>query len=51
MKIPNFFKKNLTMNEIIIGMGAGIISKHMRELKAIFMSLNQELIKKNLIII
>ena len=34
-EIPIFFKKNLTMNEIIIGMGAGIISKHMRELKAI----------------
>ncbi len=28
-----FFRKNLTNNEIIIGMGAGAISKKMRELK------------------
>ena len=28
-----FFKKNLINNEIIIGMGAGLISKYMRELK------------------
>ena len=32
-ELSNFFKKNLTSNEIIIGMGAGIISKWMRELE------------------
>ena len=31
--MENFFKKNLTNNEIIIGMGAGAISKHIQELK------------------
>ncbi len=31
--MENFFKKNLTNNEIIIGMGAGAISKYMQELK------------------
>ena len=31
--IENFFKKNLTNNEIIIGMGAGAISKYIQELK------------------
>ena len=30
-----FFRKNLISNEIVIGMGAGSISKHMRELKNI----------------
>ena len=34
-EISNYFKKNLISNEIIIGMGAGSISKHMRELKSI----------------
>ena len=33
--IENYFKKNLISNEIIIGMGAGSISKYMRELKTI----------------
>ena len=33
--LVNFFKKNLKSNEIIIGMGAGIITKWMRELKKI----------------
>ena len=37
-ELSNFFKKNLTSNEIIIGMGAGIISKWMRELEFSFMS-------------
>ena len=32
-EIEKYFKKNLTSDEIIIGMGAGLISKHMRELK------------------
>ena len=32
-EIENYFKKNLVNNEIIIGMGAGLISKYMRELK------------------
>ena len=32
-EIVNFFRKNLIRDEIIIGMGAGIISKYMRELK------------------
>ena len=31
--LSNYFKKNLISNEIIIGMGAGLISKWMRELK------------------
>ena len=31
--LSRYFKKNLTSNEIIIGMGAGIISKWIRELK------------------
>ena len=32
-KIGNFFKKNLISNEIIIGMGAGVISKWIYGLK------------------
>ena len=32
-EIEKYFKKNLINNEIIIGMGAGKISKYMRELK------------------
>ena len=32
-ELGNFFKKNLISNEIIIGMGAGIISQWMRQLK------------------
>ncbi len=32
-ELSNYFKKNLINNEIIIGMGAGSISKWMRELK------------------
>ena len=31
--LTNYFKKNLMSNEIIIGMGAGSISKWMRDLK------------------
>jgi len=31
--IQKYLKKNLTNNKIIIGMGAGLISKYMRELK------------------
>ena len=34
-EIETFFKKNLIKNEIIIGMGAGSISKYMRDLKEI----------------
>ncbi len=34
-EIEKFFKKNLISNEIIIGMGAGSISKYMRKLKDI----------------
>ena len=34
-EIEKFFKKNLISNEIIIGMGAGSISKYMRGLKTI----------------
>ncbi len=33
-QLGKYFKKNLISNEIIIGMGAGIISKSMRELKS-----------------
>ena len=32
-ELSNYFKRNLINNEIIIGMGAGSISKWMRELK------------------
>ena len=34
-EIPSFLRKNLVKDEIIIGMGAGSISKHMRELKVV----------------
>ena len=34
-EIEYFLKKNLISNEIIIGMGAGSISKHMRDLKTV----------------
>ena len=34
-EIDRYLKKNLISNEIIIGMGAGTISKYMRELKTI----------------
>ena len=34
-ELSNYFKKNLISDEIIIGMGAGIVSKWMRELKNI----------------
>ena len=34
-EIEKYFEKNLTKNNIIIGMGAGSISKYMRELKTI----------------
>ena len=33
--LETYFKKNLMSNEIIIGMGAGLISKFMRELKVV----------------
>ncbi len=33
--LETYFKKNLMSNEIIIGMGAGLISKCMRELKVV----------------
>ena len=33
MDLCNFFKKNLINNEIIIGMGAGLISKWISGLK------------------
>ena len=35
IELEKYFKKNLLNNEIIIGMGAGFISKHMRGLKNI----------------
>ena len=34
-EIEKYFKKNLISNEIIIGMGAGLISKNMRNLKGL----------------
>jgi len=34
-ELSNYLKKNLTKDELIIGMGAGIISKWMAELKLI----------------
>ena len=34
-ELENILKRNLISDEIIIGMGAGVISKHMRELKTI----------------
>ena len=33
MQLGKFLKKNLIKNEIVIGMGAGIISKWMNDLK------------------
>ena len=33
-ELSNYFRKNLISNEIVIGMGAGIISNWMRELKS-----------------
>ena len=33
IELSNYFKKNLISNEIIIGMGAGKISKWMRGIK------------------
>jgi UDP-N-acetylmuramate--alanine ligase len=33
IELSNYFKKNLSTNEIIIGMGAGVISKWMRGIK------------------
>jgi UDP-N-acetylmuramate--alanine ligase len=35
IELAKYFKKNLISNEIIIGMGAGIISKWMRELETV----------------
>ena len=32
-EIEKYMRKNLISDEIIIGMGAGSVSKHMRELK------------------
>ena len=32
-EIIRYLQKNLINNEIVIGMGAGIVSKYMRELK------------------
>ena len=34
-EIEKYFKKNLISNEIIIGMGAGALSKYMGELRNI----------------
>ncbi len=34
-ELEKYFKNNLISNEIIIGMGAGLISKHMNSLKTI----------------
>ena len=34
-ELKNYMKKNLINDEIIIGMGAGLISKWMRELKTV----------------
>ena len=31
--IKKYFQKHLIKNEIVIGMGAGLVSKHMRGLK------------------
>ena len=44
--IEKYFKKNLTKNEIIIGMGAGFISKYHEGIENIFIIMKQELIKK-----
>ena len=33
MELNKYFKKNLVDDELVIGMGAGIISKWMRDLK------------------
>ena len=34
IELSKYFRKNLISNEIIIGMGAGVISKWIRELKS-----------------
>ena len=34
IELSKYFKKNLTSNEIIIGMGAGLVSKWMAGLKS-----------------
>ncbi len=35
VELEKYFKKNLSSNEIVIGMGAGLISKWMRELRTL----------------
>ena len=34
-ELKKYFRKNLFEDEIIVGMGAGLISKFMRELKVV----------------
>ena len=43
--IEKYFRANLTKNEIIIGMGAGILSKY-KEIEISFINMKQDLIKK-----
>ena len=45
IELSKYFGKNLTDNELIIGMGAGLISKWMRQLKKI-MNFDKVLIEK-----
>ena len=46
LELCKYFKKNLISDEIIIGMGAGAISKWMVGLKKFFMILTNDLIEK-----
>ena len=50
IELSKFFKKNLINNELVIGMGAGLISKWMRGLKSSLWNL-KIILKKNLGII
>ena len=45
-ELKKYLQRNLISNELIIGMGAGSISKWMRELKINIMNSNLNLIKK-----
>ena len=46
IELGRFLKKNLISDEIIIGMGAGIISKWMAGLKVLIMTFEKNFIKK-----
>ena len=45
-ELLNYFKRNLISDEIVIGMGAGLISQWMRSLKIWFITYNGNFTKK-----